>query len=218
MSGALLRPSDFVWTLGILAAMACGPGRPAGSDGGGDRGTDASDSNDATNSASGASDADTASPGDGSDESSDSGPVPEVCEEGWTFCQECTLLSADHANCGECGHGCEGSSATKRCINGKCDPGSWPCVTPDQGVVTCDDACATVGETCSDQAETCGGLLSIWLTDSTNDNSIEDDLESCERIVGSDMGQAQDCSAPIPWDLEFLGRTVVGVACCCTQD
>ena len=201
-----------------LALVGCGPGRPSGSEGANDagQGTDASEGNDASHSASGAGDAGTATASDGSD--GDSGSAPEVCKDGWTFCEECTLLSADHANCGECGRVCSGSPATRSCRNGQCEPGSWPCVTPDQGAATCDDACATVGQTCSDNAETCGGGVLIWLTDSANDNSIEDDLESCARQVGADTSEQQPCNAPIPWDLVILGRTVVGVACCCTQD
>ena len=84
--------------------------------------------------------------------------------------------------------------------------------------MTCDDACATVGETCSDDAETCGGAVLFWMTDSPGDTTIQDDLEACELLVGSTTGEQQPCDAPIPWDLEILGRTVVGVACCCTQD
>jgi hypothetical protein len=141
-----------------------------------------------------------------------------MCENGWTACDgECTLLGADAANCGECGHGCKGAGTTRRCSNWECEPGIWPCIKPDQGIDTCTEACASVGQICDDAAY-CAGYVRVWTTTSANDQDPEGSIEACERLVGSNTSFMQSCDDPIDWAYESFGKTVLGVACCCTQD
>lgn len=144
---------------------------------------------------------------------------PIVCEEGWTACEddECTPLGSDASNCGECGHSCKGWGTTARCIDWKCEPGLWPCIQPHQGIETCAEACASVGQTCATDAY-CSDHVRVWLTVSGNDNNPEATIETCEQLSGSSTSFTQSCDAPIDWDYVISGRTVLGVACCCTQD
>src|SRR5690606_13626778 len=150
--------------------------------------------------------------------SSSTTAAPIVCEEGYTACEgECTLLGGDPGNCGECGHACKGWGTTNRCSDWTCDPAIWPCIKPDQGIETCSQACASVGQTCATEAF-CPDYVRVWLTTSANDNDPEATVETCERLVDGSTSFMQGCNDPIDWDYEILGRTVLGVACCCTQD
>lgn len=147
---------------------------------------------------------------------------PLECREGWTACPgeegrlECTSLFGDPGNCGECGHGCRGHGAGPGCSNYQCLPGLWPCIPRDPALATCSQACASVGESCASDAY-CSGYAKIWLTDSTNDDDPQDELEDCAVGWGDDALFELGCNDPIDWDSELNGRTVVGIACCCTQ-
>jgi hypothetical protein len=153
----------------------------------------------------------------GGTSSTSAGP-PITCEDGWTPCDgECALLDVDTANCGECGHSCEGWGTSNRCFHGACEPGVWPCIKPDQGLETCAQACASVGQTCAVDAH-CSGYVLIWMTHSANDEDPESTIEECERLVDGNTSFMQSCDDPIDWGYESFGKTVLGVACCCTQD
>jgi hypothetical protein len=143
---------------------------------------------------------------------------PIICEDGYTACDgECTLLGADQANCGECGYACKGWGTTNRCSNWECEPGIWPCIKPLQGIDTCAQACASVGQTCATDAY-CSDYVRVWTTASGNDNNPEATIETCERLIGGNTSFLQGCDEPIDWGYEVAGKTVLGVACCCTQD
>jgi hypothetical protein len=147
------------------------------------------------------------------------GTAPPIeCDEGLTACfGYCTDLDHDNGNCGECGHVCEGLGASRECTLGQCEPGIWPCILPDQGIATCAEACASVGETCRVDAD-CSGSIGAWLTTSANDNNPQAMVDACMHLASNNYGFNHGCDDPIDWDFEILGRTVVGVACCCTQD
>ena len=150
--------------------------------------------------------------------SSSTTDAPIVCEEGYTACEgECTLLGGDPGNCGECGHACKGWGTTNRCSNWECDPAIWPCIKPEQGIDTCSQACASVGQTCATNTF-CSDYVRVWMTASGNDNDPEDNIEACERLVDGHTSFMQSCSDPIDWGFSIGGQTVLGVACCCTQD
>jgi hypothetical protein len=143
---------------------------------------------------------------------------PITCEDPYTACDgECTLLGADASNCGECGHDCKGFGTTKRCSNWECEAGIWPCIKREQGVDTCTEACASVGQICDDNAY-CAGHVRVWMTHSANDEDPESTIEECERLVDGNTSFMQKCDDPIDWSYEISGQTVLGVACCCTQD
>lgn len=152
------------------------------------------------------------------DDTSTTALPPIVCEDGYTPCDgECVLLGGDPANCGECGHACKGWGTTERCSNWECEPGVWPCIKPDQGITTCNEACASVGQACATDAY-CSDYVRVWLTVSANDNNPEATIESCELLVAGSTSFTQSCDTPIDWNFELAGRTVLGIACCCTQD
>jgi hypothetical protein len=143
---------------------------------------------------------------------------PLECEDPYVACDdECTVLSADYANCGECGYACKGVGTSKKCRNSQCEPGVWPCVKPEQGVATCTQACASVGQTCAVDAD-CAGYVRVWMTTSANDNNPEATIEKCERLFDGNTSFTQGCDEPIDWEHTSSGKTVLGVACCCTQD
>jgi hypothetical protein len=134
--------------------------------------------------------------------SDDDATIPPLeCPEGLTACPnspECVNLWWDIGNCGECGHGCKGVSASGRCSNYQCEPGIWPCIPRGQGIVTCSEACASVGETCAPDAF-CSGEVAVWLTDSAVDNNPEQNLEACltrvSRFCVTRRQRRRECTA-----------------------
>lgn len=142
---------------------------------------------------------------------------PISCEEGYAECDDvCTLLCCDPSNCGECGHACKGWGTTRRCSGGACEAGIWPCITRDQGISTCAEACASVGEQCPADAY-CSGSVRVWMTASQNDSDPEAMIESCRNLGDGTTSFTLACDDPIDWSYESAGKTVLGVACCCTQ-
>jgi hypothetical protein len=142
---------------------------------------------------------------------------PIACEEGFAACGDvCTLTCCDPSNCGECGHACKGWGTTRNCSGGACEPGIWPCILRDQGISTCAEACASVGEQCPSDAY-CSGAVRVWMTASPNDSNPEAMIESCKNLGSGTTSFTLGCNDPIDWSYESLGKTVVGVACCCTQ-
>lgn len=149
---------------------------------------------------------------------SDGATLPPLqCEAPYVTCDdECAILTADAANCGECGHQCNGWGTTRKCRNSQCEPAVWPCIKPDQGIDTCAQACASVGQTCATDAY-CSNYVRVWMTTSANDNNPEANIEACERLVDGNTSFTQECHDPIDWNYTSSGKTVLGVACCCTQ-
>jgi len=145
-------------------------------------------------------------------------PLPD-CEEPWVACpgdSECVSLFGNVTHCGECNHSCRGVGVSARCSNYQCEPGVWPCIPRGSGFATCAEACAGAGEVCAVDAY-CSGYVEVWLTSGANDDDPEQNLEACMIGFGGQTNFELGCNDPIDWDYEVGGRTVVGVACCCTQ-
>ena len=148
------------------------------------------------------------------------GTLPPVdCPEGEVDCGGvCVHLATHEGHCGECFHECKGDGLSKRCKNYACEPGLWPCITPDMGVSTCAEACALVDETCVDEGS-CSGGMQVWTSSSGRDNNPQSQIASCMDLVGGNTSFDAACDDPIDWDFVGpQGQYVLGVACCCTQD
>jgi len=218
----LIAPGGVGLAILVLLTAAC-VRRTSNDDSQGSAGSGSDDATMPTSTGYGAS-----GPGVSTEESGSSGATgddapsttapPIACDEGFAACGDvCTLPCCDPSNCGECGHLCKGAGTTRRCSDSVCEPGLWPCIKPDQGVSTCAEACASVGEQCAADAY-CSGSVRVWMTTSANDSNPQATIEKCENLIDSTTSFMLACNDPIDWSYESAGKTVLGVACCCTQD
>jgi hypothetical protein len=120
----------------------------------------------------------------------------------------------DVQNCGACGRTCkekldpifEGG-----CFDGECRAMYSPCVTVEDGLLTCDAVCAAQGEACLSDTPPCSTVMIGW---------AEGDMAFCEghfQNQGASFGSLH-CSDPLPFggncDFPEICESFV---CCCSQ-